>query len=94
MGTRWRLCTYSQRNCSTGVRVCGCDGVRVCGCDGVRKCVLFVFSDHLFGHTHTHSHDVAAPLSPTLQEVAGYINYSAAFTPYLQWTVVSGGLCQ
>ncbi len=34
------------------------------------------------------SHDVAAPLSPALQEVAGYINYSTQFIPHLQWTVV------
>ena len=35
------------------------------------------------------SHDVAAPLSPALQEVAGSINYSAQFIPHLQWMVVS-----
>ena len=34
------------------------------------------------------SHDVAAPLTPTLQEVAGYINYSAQFTPHLKWKLV------
>ena len=39
------------------------------------------------------SHDVAAPLSPTLQEVAGYINYSAQFTPYLQWELVQHVCC-
>lgn len=39
------------------------------------------------------SHDVAAPLSPALQEVAGYINYSAQFIPYLQWQLVSEPIC-
>jgi len=34
------------------------------------------------------SHDVAAPLSPALQEVAGYINYSAQFVPYFSWKLV------
>lgn len=34
------------------------------------------------------SHDVAAPLSPANQEIAGYINYSAKFIPYLQWKIV------
>ena len=34
------------------------------------------------------SHDVAAPLTPTNQEVAGYINYSAQFVPYLGWRLV------
>ena len=34
------------------------------------------------------SHDVAAPLSPALQEVAGYINYSAQFVPYFNWKLV------
>lgn len=37
----------------------------------------------------SHSHDVAAPLTPVNQEVAGYINYSSAFIPYLQWKIVS-----
>ena len=34
------------------------------------------------------SHDVAAPLSPANQEIAGYINYSAKFIPYLHWRIV------
>ncbi len=34
------------------------------------------------------SHDVAAPLSPALQEVAAYVNYSAQFIPYLHWQLV------
>lgn len=34
------------------------------------------------------SHDVAAPLTPTHQEVAGYINYSAQFVPHLEWRLV------
>ena len=43
---------------------------------------------HLGTDKLLNSHDVAAPLSPALQEVAGYINYSAQFTPYLQWKLV------
>ncbi len=35
------------------------------------------------------SHDVAAPLTPALQEVAGYINYSAQFIPHMQWKLVN-----
>ena len=35
------------------------------------------------------SHDVAAPLTPANQEVAGYINYSAKFVPHLSWRLVS-----
>lgn len=35
------------------------------------------------------SHDVAAPLTPANQEIAGYINYSAKFIPYLDWRLVS-----
>ena len=31
---------------------------------------------------------MAAPLTPTNQEVAGYINYSAQFVPYLGWRLV------
>lgn len=38
------------------------------------------------------SHDVAAPLTPTHQEVATYINYSAQFVPYLRWRVEALGL--
>ena len=34
------------------------------------------------------SHDVAAPLTPALQEVAGYINYSAQFVPHFGWKLV------
>lgn len=34
------------------------------------------------------SHDVAAPLSPANQEIAGYVNYSAKFIPYLHWRIV------
>ena len=34
------------------------------------------------------SHDVAAPLTPANQEIAGYINYSAKFVPYLEWRMV------
>ena len=37
------------------------------------------------------SHDVAAPLTPANQEIAGYINYSAKFIPYLHWKIVSHG---
>ena len=40
----------------------------------------------------TLSHDVAAPLTPTNQEVAGYINYSAQFVPYLSWRLVRNGI--
>ena len=44
-------------------------------------------------HTTTlkllNSHDVAAPLTPANQEVAGYVNYSAKFVPYLRWRIVS-----
>ena len=36
-----------------------------------------------------HSHDVAAPLTPAFQEVAGYINYSIQFIPHLKWRLVS-----
>jgi len=36
------------------------------------------------------SHDVAAPLTPTNQEVAGYINYSSQFVPHISWTLVRG----
>ena len=35
------------------------------------------------------SHDVAAPLNPANQEVAGYVNYSSKFIPYLKWKIVS-----
>ena len=35
------------------------------------------------------SHDVAAPLTPANQEVAGYVNYSNKFVPYLSWRLVS-----
>lgn len=31
------------------------------------------------------SHNVAAPLTVTAQEVSGYINYSATFTPHTYW---------
>lgn len=46
---------------------------------------------HLGTDRLLNSHDVAAPLSPALQEVAGYINYSAQFIPYLQWQLVGYG---
>ena len=35
---------------------------------------------------------MAAPLTPTNQEVAGYINYSAQFVPYLSWRLVRNGI--
>ena len=44
---------------------------------------------HLGTSRLLNSHDVAAPLSPALQEVACYINYSAQFIPHLHWRVVS-----
>ncbi|XP_064395458.1 protein O-mannosyl-transferase 1-like isoform X2 [Halichondria panicea] len=47
---------------------------------------------HLLSGKLLNSHDVAAPLSPTLQEVAGYINYSAAFVPHVHWKVSVVGL--
>lgn len=31
------------------------------------------------------SHDVAGPITPQNQEVAGYINHSSKFVPYLHW---------
>ena len=43
---------------------------------------------HLKTKRLLNSHDVAAPLSPSLQEVAGYINYSAQFVPFLHWKLV------
>jgi dolichyl-phosphate-mannose-protein mannosyltransferase len=38
------------------------------------------------------SHDVAAPLTPTHQEVAGYVNYSAQFVPHLEWRLEVTGV--
>ncbi len=35
------------------------------------------------------SHDVAAPLTPANQEIAGYINYSSKFVPNLEWRLVN-----
>lgn len=39
------------------------------------------------------SHDVAGPMTPQNQEVAGYINHSAKFVPYLHWRVVRLAPC-
>ena len=43
---------------------------------------------HVSTNKLLNSHDVAAPLSPANQEIAGYINYSAKFVPYLHWRIV------
>lgn len=43
---------------------------------------------HVVTQKLLNSHDVAAPLSPANQEIAGYVNYSAKFIPYLQWRIV------
>lgn len=43
---------------------------------------------HVVTQKLLNSHDVAAPLSPANQEIAGYVNYSAKFVPYLQWRIV------
>ena len=48
---------------------------------------------HLGTEKLLNSHDVAAPLSPALQEVAGYINYSAQFVPHLKWKLVMACAC-
>jgi dolichyl-phosphate-mannose--protein O-mannosyl transferase len=42
---------------------------------------------HGYSRKLLNSHDVAAPLTPQMQEVAGYINYSAKFVPYLHWKI-------
>jgi dolichyl-phosphate-mannose-protein mannosyltransferase len=49
---------------------------------------------HVSTNKLLNSHDVAAPLSPANQEIAGYINYSTKFVPYLHWRIELQGVSE